>query len=72
MVKLTEVQTLFVNHTMIAVLDDPNETDPEAGLFQVWDYLEEQGYATHFIQAYIDKNGEFLTNRALLAKMVDL
>lgn len=57
---------------MIAVLDDDAVTDPQQGLFNVWDYLEEEGYPTHHVCQFMEENGELLTNRALLAKMVDL
>jgi hypothetical protein len=57
---------------MMAVLNDDNNTDPQQGLFNVWDYLEEQGFPTHYISQYMEENGEMLTNKALLAKMVDL
>jgi hypothetical protein len=57
---------------MMAVLDDESNTDPQQGLFNVWDYLEEEGFPTHHVAEYIENSGELLTNKALLAKMVDL
>lgn len=72
MIELNDGQKMNIHVTMMAVLDDPNETDPQAGLFKVWEYLESEGYPTHQVCEYMNKNGELLTNRALLAKMVDL
>lgn len=72
MIELTDGQKIQINLMMVAILDSPNETDTEAGLYNVWDYLEAEGFPTHQVCQYIEDNGEFLTNRAMLAKMVDL
>jgi hypothetical protein len=65
-----ELQDIY--SLMLAALKDVTETDPQRGLFNVWDYLEECGYPTHEIQDYIEVQGDFLVNRALLMEVVEL
>ena len=72
MISLTDGQKIQIHLMMLDVLNDPNETDPEAGLFQVWDYLDNEGFPTHEISQYISEEGQLLTNKALLGNMIGL
>jgi hypothetical protein len=72
MIELTEYEQRIVNELLSEVIDDPFYDNPEQGLFQIWDFLEQCDYSTHDVCSFVETNGQQLIGRALLSKMVDI
>ena len=54
------------------VTSEQKAQDPQYGLYLVWDYLEENNISTHKLAEFMEKKGDFLVHKALLAEIVNL
>lgn len=72
MADFTKEHEKAVMEILNSVTDEDKKKDPQWGLFLVWDYLEEEGISTHRVAEYIQQEGDFLINKALLMEICGL
>lgn len=52
--------------------EDTRKSQPDAGLFELWDYLEHLGYPDYQIQEFVSQKGDWVQTRAMLMELTGL